>query len=464
MRILLVNPPVPFFYYNREYYVPTSLLYLGAVLENNGEEVRILDMKVAQNNTPSDSLEFYEKILTESVSNFQPNLVGLGCLFSGDFPNVRRFSDVVKRYSKDIPVVVGGIHPTIYPHEILSNCSSIDWIILGEGERSIVQLVENLKNDCRKWDEIDGFAYRQNGEIKETPKRHYIENLDEIPFPAYNLIDLKDYYVDTSKWHNPKNLPINMSIPIIASRSCPNRCSFCSMYMAMGTKWRARSPENVVTEIEYLYNKYDHHHFSFMDDNLTFKKEHIFGMCGLIKERGLDIQFETPNGLSMKTLDEEVLDALVSTGLVRVSFAIESGSDFIRNKVMKKHLSSEKIREIINITKKYSGLYVKAFFIIGVPEETKETLEETYNMIKEIDVDRIYLHNIVPYPGTEIFEQALRDDLLINIDPKTLYNSESLYLTNYKRFFIKPYKLSVEDLSEFRKRCEDLIVNKNTGK
>ena len=281
-------------------------------------------------------------------------------------------------------------------------------------------------------------------------------NPDTIPFPAYELVNLRDYYVDTSGWHNPKNLPINTSVPIISSRSCPNRCNFCSMFLVMGPKWRARSSKNVVDEIEYVYKKYNHRHFSFMDDNFTLDKGRAIEICKDIIDRKLNIQFETPNGLSINTLDEKTMDTLVSAGMVRTYLAIESGSDFIRNKVMRKNVSNEKIYEVINLTKKYKQLNVAAFFIMGMPEETKETLKETYRMIKELKVDRIFLMNIVPFPGTDLFEQAKKDNLLINTDTENLYIADNRYFTRYNRFFLKPYNLEIKDLIEFRKKCEKL--------
>ena len=112
---------------------------------------------------------------------------------------------------------------------------------------------------------------------------------------------------------------------------------------------------------------------------------------------------------------------------------------------------------VAGLTKKYPHLYVRAFFIMGMPEDTLETLNETYEMIRETDADRIYLSNVVPFPGTDVFEQAVRDNLLVDLDPDTLYESEDLYLTNYDRIFIKPYNLELEDLREFRARCDELI-------
>lgn len=463
MKILLINPPIPAKWYNDEYYLPSSLLYLGAVLQKNCDEVKIIDMKALKVPKDKNRNEFYDRYLINILDEFSPELIGFGCLFSGNFPDTLRFSIKCKEHKKDIPVVAGGIHFTIYAGEILKNCPSIDYIVMGEGEETTVRLVNMLKTNRKDFTSLDGFAYRENNEVKVNSKKHHIENLDMIPFPAYNLINLTDYYVDTSKWHNPKNLPINTSIPIITSRSCPHRCNFCSMYMVMGPRWRTRTAVNVVDEIEFLYKTYNHMHFSFMDDNMTLQKKRTLDICSEITKRKLDIQFETPNGLNINTLDEEVLYALISAGMVRISIAIESGSDFIRNKIMRKRLSRTKIIDTVKLIKQYPQLHASAFFIMGMPEETEETLMDTYNLIKEIDFDKIHLMNIVPFPGTEVFEQAKKDGILMNIDTKDMYKADDLYFKNYERFFIKPYKLEVSEMLDFRYKCEELI-NKKTSK
>jgi len=462
MKILLVNPPMPVAWYNDEFYLPSSLLYLGAQLQKNGEDVKILDLKAIKISQDGTAKKFYDKTLLDTISEFGPDLIGFGCLFSGNFPDVIKLSKLCKETFGNIPILAGGIHFTIYAAEILENCPSIDWIALGEAEETIVKLVNKVKRKDNDFSDIERFAYRKNGKVVINPGEHYIADPDIIPFPAYNLIDLKDYYTDTSFWHNPKKLPINTSIPIITSRSCPNQCPFCSMYMAMGPKWRARSPQNVVDEIEFLYNEYGHRHFSIMDDNFSLVKSRVIEMCNLIKKKGLNLQFETPNGLSLKTLDKEVIDAMVSAGLVRVSLAIESGSDYIRNTVMRKNLNREKIFEVTKIIKEHKSIFTNAFFIIGMPEETRETLMDTYNMMKEIDVDKVHLMNIVPFPSTRVYEQAFRDNLLVDLDPKNIYKADDLYFKNYDRFFIKPYELELTDLSEFRVKCTELMNQKNS--
>lgn len=464
MKILLVNSPRSTVYYERVYYLPSSLLYLAAVLQKNGEEVKILDLRTLNPANFDNSQKIYEDILVDTISNFQPELIGFGCFHSGEFPDVLKFSTLLKKKFPKIPIMTGGFHPTVYAFEILTNCPSVDWIVLAEGEETIIRVVNNIKDNRYEFDKIDGFAYRKNGKVIVNPKKYYIEDLDAIPFPAYSLINLKDYYCDTSNWNNPKKLPINMSIPIISSRSCPNHCNFCAAHMVTGRRWRARTPQSVANEIDYLYNKYNCRHFSFMDDNLTLKKSRVLEICNQITQRNLDIQFETPNGLSLMALDEEILDSMVSAGLVRIALSIESGSDFIRNKIMKKNLSREKIYEVVQLTKKYKQLYVFAVFIIGMPEETRETLMDTYNMVKEINVNKVYLQNIVPIPGSEVFEQAMREKLLVGINPEHLYKSEALSLQNANQFYIKPYELDLADLYEFRIKCENLIAEQTASR
>jgi len=377
--------------------------------------------------------------------------------------DILKLSKAAKKEFPEIPTVMGGVHASMYPREILENCHSFDWLILGEGEESMVQLVNTIKNNCYEFDKIDGFAFRKEKDVIINPKKRFIKNLDDIPFPAYGLINLEDYYEDTSGWHNPKNLSINTEVPIISSRSCPNDCNFCAASKIMGRGWRARSPENVVDEIEFVYNKYSHRHFSFMDDNFTLSKPRLIEICNDINKRGLNIQFETHNGVSINTLDDEIIDAMVSAGLTRIALPIESGSDYIRNEIMGKNLDREKIFDVIKTLKKYSQVYTRAFFIIGMPEETHTTLMDTYNLIKEIDVDRVHLTNIVPFPGTRVFEQAVRDNLLVDIDLENLYKSDELYQTNYDRFFIKPYKLELSDLHEFRAKCNSLIAEQKAN-
>lgn len=455
MKALLINPPIQRTFHNREFYLPCSLLALGATLQEENHKVELLDFRKFQKDKDPPE-DFYGEKLVERISEFQPDFIGIGCLFSGYFPDLLKLSEIAKEKYPEIPNIIGGIHPTLYARDILENCPTLDHIVLGEGEDTIIDFIKALRGKM-DFNDIDGFAFRDQGVVKVNPKERFIENLDGLPMPAYNLINIEDYYVDTSTWHNPKNLSIQTSVPLVTSRSCPNKCSFCSMFEVMGKKWRPRSAENVVNEMEYIYNELGQRHFSFMDDNVTLNKSRMMDICNKINERGLDLEFETPNGLSVKTLDEELLDTMVSAGFVRTYFAIESGSEQIRNEIMNKHLSNKKIYEVVELTKKYPQLSVNAFFIVGLPEETKETLEETYNMIEKLKFKKTLVKNIVPYPGTPLYEQVMRDGLLINTAPSDMYKAEGMYLTNCDLVNIQPYNLDIKYLLDFKKRCDKMI-------
>ncbi len=457
MKVLLVNPPIPSYFYNREYYFPSSLLALAAILQRYGHEPKILDFKIYQRGSEDPSRSFYELHFIEEIRKFNPDLIGLGCLFSGNFPDTLWLSRIAKQTCPHIPVIMGGIHGTLYAHDILTHCPSLDAVVLGEGEETLIEMVVAMQAKI-SWTRIEGLGCRTDaGQVVVNEKTSYTHDVDSLPMPAYDLIDIEDYHVDTSAWHNPKGLPINTSVPIISSRSCPNRCTFCSMYKVMGPRWRARSATNVVDEIESVYQRFNHRHFSFMDDNVTLKKGRMVEICQQIIDRGLDIQFETPNGISVKTIDEEVLDAMVKAGLVRTCLAIESGSEYIRNQIMKKHLSNEKIYEVLALVRRYPQLFVNAFFLIGMPEETAETLEETYRMIEKIRVDKTIVMNLVPFPGTETYRQAVRDNLLVGVPREDLYLSNDRYFTNYDQIFLKPYALELDDIRAFRQRVNRLL-------
>ena len=460
--VLLVNPPAPPSILNKEYLFPPSLLYLAGTLQHAGVDVQIFDCNIlrpweAGTALPEDTcLEALER----KVKELSPQLVGIGCLFSGQFSAVAKFARHIKQLDERIAIVTGGIHPTVFAGKILEKCPEFDFIVLGEGEKQLLDLCHATQTEKSVPAALDGIAYRHQGEIVVRPKKTFFHDLDAVPFPAYNLINFFDYQHDLSHWHNPWNIPFSVSVPVITSRSCPNRCSFCSMFMTMGPRFRARSARNVVDEISLLYDTYNIRHFGIMDDNFTYSKKRTLEICSLIQQRGLKFQFETLNGLMTRKLDDEIIDAMASVGWVRGAIAIESGSDYLRNTVIRKNLAREKIYDVVASINRYSHIHVKAYYVFGMPEETKETARDTYTMIEDLAVHESYVTNVIPFPGTELFRQCDRDELFTHkVDQNDIF-SDVFYYTDNKRFFIKPYQMSIDDLIEWRTRFDDLLKKK----
>ena len=462
VKVLLINPSTIDEVVNKEFTPPLSLLYLGAALLKNGFETQILDINLYKPWKQDNESGYVKEIILNRIREYNPGLIGFGCLFSGQFPFVVRHSENI-RNNFDVPIVVGGMHSTIFYQDILMKCPYIDYVVIGEGEETIVNLANSIQKEVPLSPAVPGIAYRKKGKVIVNSKQGYIKKLDTIPFPAHELINLEDYYHNTDNWHNPKGLKFKMTMPILASRSCPMKCNFCSMRLVMGDIIRYRTPKNIVDELEMLFNKYSLNRFSFWDDNLNINKKQIIAINDEIIKRNLNIQYETPNGLGIRTLDEEIIDSMVEGGWVRGAIAIESGSDYIRNKVIGKKLTKEKIIEVLKLLRKHKSLHIRAFFIIGFPEETSETIMESYEMIKKINVDEVYVTNCTPFPGTALFEQVKRDNLFVDsIKQQDLFKKPVFSNPNpsNKNFYIKPYKMEISELELFRMKIDKLIEKK----
>lgn len=471
-KVLLINSlttGVDFYNTDHLYQLPLGLLYLGSVLEKNDIEVKVLDYSnlyctsVIKDGPKEESLEeYFEKELPQRLAGFTPDIIGIGCIFSGAFQALKIIAQQIKKLFPNSPIVIGGIHATIFASKILETCSYIDYIIIGEGEESFLELVRALlNNDSASLQAIDGIAYRYAGAIVNKPKTKFITDLDSLPMVNVELLDLKNYHFDSSRWYSPKGIKVGFPFSILSSRSCPCRCSFCSMWFVHGPKIRFRSAQNTVDEIQYLYDNYNGTYFSFFDDNLAYDRQRILDICNEIIKRGLNIQFDTPNGVAIKSLDQEVIDAMVSAGLVKINLSPESGSSYIRNNVIGKWLKTEKIYEVFESCAKHNNLYIGAYFIIGMPEETEETLQETYEMIVRLPLDRVSLTYATPYPGTKLYNYCVKHNLL-EYDHESDFDYKREYMFTTEPYF-EPHKVKKEDLIAFSAKCKEVIKERRKG-
>ena len=459
MKILLINPYFQAVTKYERVEMPLGLMYLAAVLEKAGFEVEIIDASVGRKRYFKKNIWHYGDTIDElivKIKKSQPDIVGLSCIFSMRFPSVLEIAQKIKKINKKIITVIGGTHPTIFAKQILNDYSFFDYVVLGEGEYSFLNLIKTIQSgNSEGLKEINGLAYHKKDEILINPKTTFIENLDDLPFPARHLLPIEEYLKDNA----PTNwgLGANRQFSILTSRSCPNRCTFCSMYLIHGAKWRQRSPRNVLDEIEFLVNNYQAKEICIEDDNLTLSKQRIIDICQGIINRGLKIAWNTPNGVAVRYLDYEILKKMKESGCVSVNLAIESADDYMRNVVIKKNLPREKIYEIVQACKEL-GLKANAFFVLGMPGETKTSLEANVKMLKEIPLNGVAVLFATPFPGTELFRWTTEGKMVNQEDIDNIIKGKFIL---YNKPIIKLNNLSFNDLIRYKKKMMLAWIKRN---
>ena len=468
-NLILVYPPKISRGFNCD--VSLALLYLAGAARDSGvcDNISIFDF-----NAPSGVGKTLCDLVDIIKSREGTTVIGINCLYSALFPSVSEIAETLKKKFPEIKIVIGGMHPTLFAEEIIDNCQEIDAVAIGESDIDFPKLLRYFY-EGGNIDDLEGFCLRIDGETETRLRTNYIRDLDALPRPGYEFYNFQEYAVDTGKWWSPDGIKISpFKLPLLTSRSCPNRCNFCAMRLVMGDRFRERSAEKVFEEIKHLYDTFGVNYFIVEDDNLTFNRKRIVKICEMIIESGIKVYFDAQGGISIKTLDSEVIGLMRRAGFIMVSLAAESGSDYIRNEIMGKHVEREKI---INAFKMCCavGINVNAVFIIGMPEETEGTLKETADLIREIDTTRIAVNVAKPLPGTKLFEQCVRDNLLVGgFNADTLWTGEAelnnmkkdewymKHLLNHssRQFWIKPYNLSIERLMEIDVELQHIAYEK----
>ena len=275
--------------------------------------------------------------------------------------------------------------------------------------------------------------------------------------PAWDLIDMNKFKMDLDHYYNPTETKIGkFKAAIFSSRACPLACNFCDMFLVMGKKHRKRSIAAIIDEVELLHKEYGVNYFSFMDDQLTLNRGHTIEMCNEMINRNLKIIWDTPNGLWINSLREDVIAKMAEAGLARASLAVEHGDDYIRNKVIGKILERDKVFEVADLLKKYK-IMTHGQFIMGFPEDTNETLKNSYDFINEIQLDKVGVGTLIPFPETKLYEQVVKEKLWI-IEP----NYDELWKKPVSQgqgdFIIKPHNMTIEDLYYWRSKFDEIQV------
>ncbi|MFH0771197.1 MAG: radical SAM protein [Candidatus Omnitrophota bacterium] len=407
MKVLLINPPI------REWakpnVFPVGLGYIAAVLLRDGHQVEVLDINACR---------FSKEEVEERIRRADFDVAGIGGIVTV-YRYVKWLIESLKKYHPDKKIIIGGSVGSSIPRIMLEK-NPADIVCVGEGEETVEELMGALdkKEDLSK---VKGIWYRNAlGKIFQTEKRQAIKDLDALPLPAWDLFPMDVYLKNPvgapnrNKWidgSGGSTAPLSMNL--FATRGCPYRCIYC-YHDFMGQKYRHRSPENVIDEIRILYDRYKVPYFHFIDDEFVMDKDFVHKFCESIKSLSEDIGQKITWGCAgrVNLMTEKLLSSMAGAGCVLVGYGIESGSqkilDFIR-----KGVTVEQAKNAVRLAKKYIG-WADCSFMIGYPGENKETIQETMDFCRELDLSPEVIFFLTPYPGTELYDMALREGRIKN--------------------------------------------------
>jgi len=439
-RILLMAPPA---FTNRaprdiNPLPPMGLGYLASIAERLGIQVKILDCLIhgwkheEYVNEDLVRVGLSDKDIQEQIMQFKPEMVGINCQFSREYKIYHQMFSLIKNINPRIIVVAGGAHATVCPEEVLSD-DNCDYLLLGEAEESFHELIMAFQQDT-EITTIDGLGLKAEGKIKINQKLRFVKDLDSIPFPAYHLMELDKYFgLDASHGDRHKK----RFCPIITSRGCPAKCTFCSAHQVWGNKYRVRSVENVLEEMRLLKDQYGIEEIMFEDDNVTADAKRAKLLFSRMIEEGLDFVWDTPNGAGVWSMDEEMIDLMKKSGCVRLHFPVESGSQYVLNSIIKKPLNLERVKKLLKYCQKIN-LHHSMFLVIGMPGEKLSDMWESFKFAAECGCYTPHISVATPYPGTKLFEDCVKNNYF-----SKPFSLDDLFI---RSFLIKTPDWNEEDL------------------
>ncbi len=405
---LLVIPPLP----------PTDLMYLASVAEKEGFEAKICDYSQGGD-------------LVEDLKEFKPDYLVVNVAT----PTLEHDLDALKIAKDILPNVVTIAKGAIFltkSEDILKNHEALDIVIFGEAEDTLKEILQGVEKPL-------GIYYREDGQIKFSGVRPFIDNLDEIPFPARHL-------VDNTIYRRPDNNKVQAVVKV--ARGCPFHCFFCLATPVSGAKVRRRSVENIVEELKECVEKYNITNFVFWSDIFNLDKNWTMALCQAIIDSGLKITWSA--NTRADTADDEMAKMMYKSGCRLVSIGVESGSQYMLEKMGKK-ITLDDVRRTVK-TFKDAKIRIYNYFVIGLPWESEETVEETIRFAIELDSDFISFYTATPLPGSRFYEYAKEHDLFdketsfenayfypaVNTHNLTRDRVFELHKSAIKRFYLRP--------------------------
>jgi len=428
LTVTLINPPQ----FTKHPQPHIGLALLAAVLEREGYRVTVLDAN-ALGLQPSDVAALVTGADVVGLTAMTPTV-------SAAIAIARQ----LKQANPELTLIMGGTHATLLPDETLARAPEIDIIVRGEGEETIIELLQAIENK-RSLDNIAGISYRTNGKITSTAVRSTNVNMDSLPFLAYHLMPWQKY-----KPHPPHGRVLPFAA-VITSRGCPYRCAYCSKPI-FGNKFRAQSPERVVAEIAYLTEKFGIKEIAFYDDVFTLDKQRAYAIADGIIKKGLKISWTCESRVNL--VDKELLRHIKQAGCYAIAYGIESASPKILD-TLHKDITPEQVEEAVRISQE-AGLQTIGYLMIGSPGETPETIQQTIRFARKLKLDFAQFSVTTPFPGTELYKllgdkgkniawesfiySAADSQLIPLFENSQLGRNELKYWTRraYRDFYLRP--------------------------
>jgi radical SAM superfamily enzyme YgiQ (UPF0313 family) len=387
MRTALVQTYHPYTQFTHVH--PLGIMMIAAVARQEGfQDMHILDMKVE---------DWMPERCVDELVKLAPAVVGLSAM-TYEAGCLHEVAKLLKQRMPDTFVVAGGPHPSVAAEDVLKD-SAVDFVVRGEGEFTFAELLKGLEQGRTDWSECMGLSWRKDGVVTHNPDRPPPQKLDEMPFPAWDLID-------HAKYHKvPRGGVIYAHkefATMFSSRACPWRCTYC--HNSYGKVFRERSAEHVLAEIDLLVTKYGVKELVFMDDIFNFRPARAKAIAQGIIDRGYKLALTFPNGFRGDILDEELVVLLKKAGMYRCMVAVESASPRLQ-KVMQKNLKIDKVRKIVEFIAS-QGVMVHGAFMLGFPSETEEEMNETIEWAATSSFHTAAFFRVIPFKGTKLFSQV----------------------------------------------------------
>jgi radical SAM superfamily enzyme YgiQ (UPF0313 family) len=440
-KILFIKPPQRHF--SSASAPPMGFLYLSSYVKDKLPkefEIKLIDMRIS-------SINNFER-LRRYIEVYRPDIVGLSCCSDDDY-YMRKISFLVKDIKKDTIVVVGGPHPTMYTYEVMSD-RNIDFCIIGEGEITFYEFLKKYLLGEKNFEDVKGLVYRRNEEIIINQPREFIEDLDLLPFPDWDLLEIERY-------SSVRFLSMNVLlkgkryIGIVTSRGCPYRCAYC--HEIFGKKFRKRSKENIIEEIKILKEKYSIDELHVYDDIFNLDKKRLVEICNAIVENNIKINFAFPNGLRGDILDEELILKLKKAGAYMLTFALETASERLQ-KMINKNINIEKLKKNIIFADKI-GLLTKCYNMLGFPTETIEEVNKTIKFNCSLPLCFASFFIVTVQKNTQLYDLVKKNYPNFNVEleanqyylPHKEYEKfvklplKGLQLKAYRKFYLNPKRI-----------------------